>query len=83
MQNLARNKKEESENLFFACYSIKESANNVWYMDSSCMNHMTSKLDNYINLDMKTSVNLEKSMNTTVNMGDGICLDRDNMVKTV
>ena len=36
-------------------------------MDSGYINHMTAKLETFVNLD--------KSVNTIVKMGDGTCLE--------
>ncbi|GKV31343.1 hypothetical protein SLEP1_g40039 [Rubroshorea leprosula] len=61
--NFAQEKDDETESLFLACYTAKESVPDVWYVDSGCSNHMTGNINLFINLD--------KSMSKTITMGDG------------
>ncbi|GKU98653.1 hypothetical protein SLEP1_g11627 [Rubroshorea leprosula] len=61
--NFAQEKDDETESLFLACYTAKESVPDVWYVDSGCSNHMTGNINLFINLD--------KSVSKKITMGDG------------
>ncbi|GKU96667.1 hypothetical protein SLEP1_g9878 [Rubroshorea leprosula] len=61
--NFAQEKDDETESLFLACYTAKESVPDVWYVDSGCSNHMTGNINLFINLD--------KSVSNKITMGDG------------
>jgi hypothetical protein len=66
--NFAEEKeKDETESLFLACYSTKEGAPNVWYMNSGCSNHMTANLEDFTSLD--------QSVTSKVKMGDGTVVE--------
>ncbi|GKV09292.1 hypothetical protein SLEP1_g20816 [Rubroshorea leprosula] len=61
--NFAQEKDDETESLFLACYTAKESVPDVWYVDSGYSNHMTGNINLFINLD--------KSVNKKITIGDG------------
>ncbi|KAB2602155.1 hypothetical protein D8674_003160 [Pyrus ussuriensis x Pyrus communis] len=54
--------------LFFACNSVSQvKANNTWYIDSGCSNHMTG--------DENLLVNVSRNLNAKVKMGTGdVCI---------
>ena len=66
------NKINETKSLFLVCFSIKQCAFNVWYIDSGCSNHMIGKLDQFINLN--------KSMTSRMIIGDGIICEPQEKV---
>ncbi|KAL6317123.1 hypothetical protein AAG906_029875 [Vitis piasezkii] len=49
--------------MFYACQSVVEKKNNVWFLDNGCTNHMTGNKN--IFLDMDTTINSQ------VKMGNG------------
>lgn len=59
-----KDKEKKEGKLFFACYSVKECAYNVWYIDNGCSNHMSANLEAFISLDQSASIQ--------VKMGDGL-----------
>ncbi|XP_073302980.1 uncharacterized protein [Primulina huaijiensis] len=48
-------KEEKEDIIFYTCMSAETEDRNVWYIDSGCSNHMTSKLDSFVELDRNFS----------------------------
>lgn len=60
-------RRKKVENLFFSFQSVKEEKNDVWYLDSSCSNHMTLEKDIFLDMD--------NSFISKVKMGNGVVVD--------
>ncbi|XP_073064165.1 uncharacterized protein [Primulina eburnea] len=56
-------KEEKEDIMFYTCMSDETEDQNVWYIDSGCSNHMTSKLDSFVELD--------RNFSSEVKLGDG------------
>ncbi|KAK3033368.1 hypothetical protein RJ639_034418 [Escallonia herrerae] len=41
----------DEENLFYACQSIMEHKNDVWFLDSGCSNHMAANKNVFLDMD--------------------------------
>jgi DNA polymerase III delta prime subunit len=52
--------RENSETIFYACYSANEEKGDVWYLDSGCTNHMTDNHQFFheINTSFETNVRM-------------------------
>ena len=55
--------KEADENMFYACQSVVEQKNNVWFLDSGCTNHMIGNKNIFLDMDA--------TINSQVKMGNG------------
>ena len=49
--------------LFYSSKDVEREPKNLWYLDSSCSNHMTGERDIFTNFD--------QSFNSQVKLGDG------------
>jgi hypothetical protein len=59
--------------VFLTCNVTQESANDIWFSDSGCSNHMTSNRDSFSSIDtsIQSEVKLGNDIKVRVN-GRGI-----------
>jgi hypothetical protein len=59
--------------VFLTCNVTQESANDIWFLDSGCSNHMTGSMDLFSSIDtsIQSEVKLGNECKVTVN-GKGV-----------
>lgn len=61
--NASIDAKYAETDVLFACYTIKNYSENIWYLDSGCSAHITGREDLFIEMD--------RSIQKSIKMGDG------------